>query len=203
MAAGDDRRAQLDDLARALARIGGGLRGSDGGAGSEPATAPEPLPELNGDAAAARDICARLLAARMRSRHELATALARRGVADEVATSVLDRLERLRLVDDAEFARAFVADHRRERALGRTALRAELIRRGVDRGVADAALADIDVEDEYARARAFVASRLPAVLRADPQAARRRLYGQLQRRGYPADLITTVVADALADVDSA
>jgi hypothetical protein len=52
----------------------------------------------------AQGICLRLLTARPRSRAELADALRRRGIPDEVSEPVLDRLSEVGLVNDAAFA---------------------------------------------------------------------------------------------------
>src|SRR5262249_30355355 len=54
---------------------------------------------------AAREICLRLLAAAPRTRAQLASALHRRRVPDEVAEDLLGRLADVRLIDDAAFAR--------------------------------------------------------------------------------------------------
>ncbi|MDQ2790879.1 MAG: recombination regulator RecX, partial [Actinomycetota bacterium] len=57
-----------------------------------------------GPAAEAQGICLRLLTARPRSRAELADALRRRGIPEEVGEPVLDRLSQVGLVDDVAFA---------------------------------------------------------------------------------------------------
>jgi regulatory protein len=74
-------------------------------------------------AAEAQRICLRLLTARPRSRVELAGALRRRGIPDEVGESVLDRLAELGLVNDAALAEAAVYSGHSHRGLGRRALR--------------------------------------------------------------------------------
>src|SRR5262249_4160532 len=57
---------------------------------------------------AARQICLRLLAAGPRTRAQLASALRRRRVPDEIAEAVLGRFAEVRLIDDAAFAQAWV-----------------------------------------------------------------------------------------------
>lgn len=185
----DDLPARLAALAQALARL-------EAGGPAAPAS-DQVILERTEEEKAAQEVCVRLLAGRMRSRAELARALARRDVPEEVVATVLDRLTHLRLINDAEFARAFVADARRGRALGRTALGIELRGRGIaDEIVADA-LADISDDDEYAQARAYVAKKVETVRRAGPAAARRRLHAQLARRGYGAEVVRAVVEEAL------
>jgi regulatory protein len=153
----------------------------------------EPDPE-----SVARTICLNLLTAAPRSRGELATALHKRRVPDEVAAAVLDRLSDVNLIDDAAYAEAFVESRHRERGLARSALRQELRRKGVDDAVASAAVEQIDVDDEAAAAEALVAKRLPSTASLGPQARLRRLTGMLMRKGYPAGLAYRVVREALA-----
>lgn len=56
----------------------------------------------------ARTIALRKLTAQARTRHELDQALRKKNVPDEIATTVLDRLEQVGLVDDAAFAQDWV-----------------------------------------------------------------------------------------------
>ncbi|EIV96008.1 recombination regulator RecX [Frankia sp. QA3] len=143
----------------------------------------------------AREICLRQLATRARSRAELATTLRRRGVADDVAATVLDRLTAVGLVDDGAFAAAFVSSARAQRGLGRQALAAELRRRGVQPDVVEAATAVVAVEDEEETARDLVRRRLRSMERLPEQARARRLLAMLMRRGYPAELAIRVVRE--------
>ena len=82
--------------------------------------------------AVAREIALRQLTVRARTRAELARALARKNVPEEVADSVLDRLTEVGLIDDAVFARDWLAaGARRQRS--RRVLLGELAEKGVDR----------------------------------------------------------------------
>ena len=56
---------------------------------------------------AAQTICLNALSVRAKSRGELRAHLARRGIPLDVATEVLDRLERSKLINDLDFARAW------------------------------------------------------------------------------------------------
>lgn len=145
----------------------------------------------------ARAICLRMLTGSARTRSDLATALRRRGIDDDVAAGVLDRLAEVGLIDDAAYAEAFVVTKHRDRGLGRAALRTELRRKGVDPALAAAAAAGIDDETERQRAVELVAKRLDSAMFAGPDAAKRRLLGLLARRGYPPGLAIAVVDEAL------
>jgi regulatory protein len=146
----------------------------------------------------AREICLRQLTARARSRAELAATLRSRGVADDVAVVVLDRLTAVGLVDDSALAAAYVSSARAQRGLGRQALAAELRRRGVHQEVVEAATAVVADSDEEEAARELVRRRLPSMARLPAQARTRRLVAMLARRGYSAELSSRVVRE-LAD----
>ncbi|SNQ49066.1 Regulatory protein RecX [Frankia canadensis] len=149
----------------------------------------------------AREICLHQLAARARSRAELATTLRRRGVADEVAEVVLDRLTAVGLVDDSAFAAAFVSSARAQRGLGRQALAAELRRRGVQPKVVEEATAVVEESDEEETARDLVRRRLASMGRLPVEVRARRLVAMLARRGYSIELAVRVVYELVGATD--
>jgi regulatory protein len=146
----------------------------------------------------ARAICLRQLTAAPKTRAQLAATLARRGVPDDAAIAVLDRLTDVGLVDDAAFADAWVESRGRGRGLGRRALAHELRTRGVGSDASAAALDRLDPEQELATARSLVARRLPGLRGLAREATARRLAGMLARKGYGPALVARVVNDALA-----
>jgi regulatory protein len=182
----------------------GGFSGGAGG-GSEGRRAPthhgaaaEPP---RAEAELAREICLRQLAMRPRTRAELAKALARRGISDDVITEVLDRYDEVGLIDDAAFARAWVSSRHHGRGLAKRALANELRQRGVDAEVADDALETLDEDAEATTARALVDRKLRTAT-GPPEAVFRRLVGMLARKGYPAGVAIRAVKDALAARDA-
>ncbi|WP_208814052.1 regulatory protein RecX [Micromonospora echinofusca] len=156
-----------------------------------------PVASPRDEAEAAREICLRQLAVRPRTRAELAAALARRGISEEVAAQVLDRYDEVGIIDDAAFARAWVTSRHTGRGLARRALANELRRRGVDGEVASEALGELDEETEAETARALVDRKLRSA-RGEPDAVFRRLVAMLARKGYPPGVAIRAVRDALA-----
>ena len=157
--------------------------------------------DLGDPESVARAICLRALTGAAKTRQQLADLLARRGIPEEAAVAVLDRLAEVGLIDDAAFARAWVGSRQSGRGLARRALRAELHAKGVDAEVAAEAVALVDEEDERAAARELVRRRLPGMHRLDRATATRRLMGMLARKGYPGGLAAAVVRDALDQRD--
>jgi regulatory protein len=167
--------------------------------GAESDYEPRKDAERKDPAEQAREICLRLLAVRPRTRAELAAALAKRGVDDDVARSVLDRYDEVGMIDDAAFARAWVSSRHHGRGLARRALASELRQRGVDKELVGEALQEVDEQTEAATARELVDRRLRSAGSASPDVLLRRLVGVLARKGYPPGLAIRVVKEALAD----
>ncbi len=155
------------------------------------------------EAAHAREIVYRQLAAAPRPRAVLARKLIDKGIDEVVAADVLDRFERSGLIDDRAYAELYVATKHRDRALGRRALRAELRRQGVAEADFADAVEEIDGEAEADRAADLVRRRIGSAMAAGPEAARRRLLGLLGRRGYSPALAARVVEEAVADYPDA
>lgn len=147
---------------------------------------------------AAREICLRLLAGAPRTRAQLADALRRRDIPEEITESVLSRFTDVGLIDDGAFARAWVQSRHLGRGLARRALAAELRLRGVEEETVDEAVETLEPEAEEAAARELVARRLPATRGLDPARRLRRLVGVLARKGYPPEFAYRVVREALA-----
>ncbi|MEJ3743456.1 regulatory protein RecX [Actinomycetes bacterium KLBMP 9797] len=182
------RRGQTDSAADQSDEAG------DLGAGRRVGRAAE---EPRDEGELAREICLRQLAVRPRTRAELGTAMARRGISEEVAAEVLDRYGEVGMIDDSAFARAWVSSRHHGRGLARRALASELRQRGVDGETVDEALEDLDPDTEAATARELVDRKLRTATGA-PDAVFRRLVSMLARKGYAPGLAIRVVKDALA-----
>ncbi len=128
-----------------------------------------------------------LMARRAHSRAELRRKLARRGYAEEEVAAAVARLGEMRLQDDGEFAAGHV--RRRAASRGPLALSAELAARGVDRRLADEALAALTPEFQLASAT-DLAGRLAARSRpAGYQELLDRVGTKLVRRGFAPSLV--------------
>ncbi|HCT76564.1 MAG TPA: RecX family transcriptional regulator [Micromonosporaceae bacterium] len=149
----------------------------------------------------AREICLRQLAVRPRTRAELATALKKKGVAEEVSSAVLDRYDEVGMIDDAAFARAWVSSRHHSKGLASRALAQELRQRGVKQEVAAQALSELDSETE-AQTALDLAMRKLRTTRGEPEAVFRRLVGMLARKGYPGGVAVRAVKEALATRDA-
>ncbi|RLK61528.1 SOS response regulatory protein OraA/RecX [Actinokineospora cianjurensis] len=154
-------------------------------------------PDRDDLAAKARDICYRQLAARDRTRVELAQALRRKEIPDDIAEAVLGKFDAAGLINDAAFAESWVRSRHTHRGLGRRALATELRRKGVDDEIVAEAVAAVDTDAEQERAAELVAKKLGTMRALDEQTKIRRLVAVLARRGYGEGLAYRVVRAAL------
>jgi regulatory protein len=148
---------------------------------------------------AARDYCLNLLTARPLTRAELHKKLIGRGYEQDVADQVLNRLDKVGLIDDAAVAEVWVRSRHNYQGMARKALSIELRRKGVADEVVAEAVSALDEEAEEARARDLVRKRLRGTVPADEVAMIRRLVGMLARKGYSGGLAYRVVKSELRD----
>lgn len=133
------------------------------------------------------------------------------GHAPEIRQAVLVRLDKLGLIDDAAFGRALIRETTRGKPAGPRLLRQKLMTKRLDTALIDRLLTEREAEleqealdtgeDPDADAIAFAIKRANTMTRLDPQAKRRRLYGQLARRGFGMDTIRRAMDAALSDPD--
>jgi regulatory protein len=147
--------------------------------------------------ARARQVCLRLLTLAPRTRAQLADALKKRGIPDDVAGDVLSRFTDAGLIDDAAFAMAWVESRHHGRGLSARVLGAELRKRGVDDGQIRDAVDQLGPDAEVETARLLVRKKLAATGGQPPDARTRRLAGMLARKGYPPGLAFRVIREAL------
>lgn len=149
----------------------------------------------------AREAALSLLAHRPRTESELRQRLLRKGFPAAPVDFVLDDLRAQGLLDDAAFAEMFTRDRVRLNPRGRRRVVQELRGRGVEAGMAAAAVDGVmheEAVDEGALARE-AARRWRARSGEEPGRARRRLAGYLARRGFGSDVVREVVEELLGE----
>ena len=124
---------------------------------------------------------------RMSSR-ELQNKLVHKGIEPDTAEAVAEKLQDLRLLDDAEYAAA-VARHYTSKGYGAVRIRAEFSRRGIDRDLWEEALENAPQSDE--KIDRFVQAKLKDPHDRDQV---RKVSAALARRGYSWDEIRSAIA---------
>lgn len=145
------------------------------------------------DPPACREAALKLLERTRRTRSDLEKRLKAKGYAALTVQPVLDRLAEVGLIDDTEYARAWLAGRWGRKPSGWRRLQQELRSKGIS---------DDDVErarevltergsapDEVESALKVVTQARKRLSRFDEQKQRQRLYALLARRGFSADVI--------------
>lgn len=153
--------------------------------------------ELDDEVDKAKKAAFQLLGRRAYTRKEIQEKLHKRGFGKGVVDKTVATLERVRVIDDRDFAWRFVQERLRLRPAGEPVLRRDLTRRGVEAPVVEDVLAeafgDVDLE---AVAFRLLRSRRSRYLQLDRDKAKNRMYGFLARRGFPPDVARSVTARA-------
>ena len=132
---------------------------------------------------AAREKCLRLLGLRARSAAELRQRLKEAGFPEEVVEPVLSDLADAKLIDDEDFARAWVSSRQAAGGAGRQKLRWELRGKGISNEIIQRVVDEgVDDETELRHALALAQNRLRG--RPAEGSVRARLQRLLLGRGF-------------------
>jgi regulatory protein len=121
------------------------------------------------------------LSYRPRSMAEVQRNLRKKDVPEDVIEQIVERLERIGLLDDEEFARYWIENRQQFKPRSARALRYELRQKGIPEVVIEGALDDFDDENAAYRAAQARASRYA---NGDERTFRQRLGDFLARRGF-------------------
>ena len=143
-------------------------------------------------------IALRRLNAQQRTRSELARTLKEKGIPQLISDSVLDRITDMGYINDVEYAQLWVKSRFRSRGLAPSVLRRELIAKGIDPDVIEAALAEIDPAESLGRAHELAQKKLRGVSALAPAIAVRRISAQLMRKGYSSTDSVAIAKEVVA-----
>ena len=134
----------------------------------------------------------RLLEHRPRAEEEIRRKLSGKGISDEAIQQVIERLRRNNLVNDDQFAQAWVENRSTFRPRSRKALQYEMRQKGVPAAAIEQALANLDIDEEELAYQAALkqSRRLTHLEKNDFQ---RKLSAFLARRGFSYETVKPVV----------
>jgi len=141
----------------------------------------------------AREAAYRFLSFRVRSRQELSEKLLRKGFEPQTVERTLEQLTRLGYLDDLRFAKDWVRSRMTRKGYGRELLRQELRAKGISSELIEEAFGQEEV-DEAEAARRALEKRFPE-LRGGATRARQIAFQYLRRRGFPSDVILSVLKE--------
>lgn len=143
-----------------------------------------------------------LLDVRARAKREIETRLGQKGYEEDVIQQVIEKLTRLEMLDDAQFAAQWVEAKTRvggSRPIGKRRISSELFQKGVGKDQIAEAVGKVTDEAELELARAAARKKVRQVptdsdaLRAE----RQKMMGFLQRRGFGWETVKTVTREVL------
>src|SRR5258706_8046262 len=144
------------------------------------------------------DRAMKYLTGRLHSRQELKNKLLRQEYSATLIDEVLDELLRLGYVDDQRFAKTKALSAAQHKHHGPRRAMMELMRAGVKRETAQVAVGEVyESNDNVAAARKLAQKQAARLKKLDPQVARRRLAGMLQRRRFDYDAIRPVIDEII------
>jgi regulatory protein len=145
-----------------------------------------------------REDALKILERTLRTRLELEQKLKDKGHVASVIAPVLDRLTEVGLVDDAEYARAWLSGRWGRKPSGWRRLQQELSSKGISEDDIEKARELLtergSAPDEAESAAKLIAQARRRYAKLEPNVQRQRLYGLLARRGYDADTIRRALA---------
>ena len=143
----------------------------------------------------AQTIALNALAVRAKSRGELAAQLKRRGIPLDVANDVLDRLERSKLINDLDFARAWSRSRLSSKKISKRVLAQELRKKEVAEDLIAIALDEISTDDEYEAALQLGERKARSLANYALDVRERRITSALARKGYNYSIISRVLKE--------
>lgn len=195
-------RFGVDDASEDPDRLG---RGSDARRGIRP-SAMRAVASGNADAVddagrdldACREAALRLLDAAPRASGALRERLIAKGYADGIVDEVIQRLSRVHLLDDRSYAESAVR-YCTGRCMGRRGTVMELIRKGVDRGLAETVAAEAERRGDFEEAAWELGRRYARKTRGlDAAVRRRRFWSAGGRKGHSPETLRRIAETLLS-----
>jgi len=150
----------------------------------------------------AKNIAINYLSYRPRSSKEVITHLTKKGFKSECAESITRHLQSIKMIDDNQFARAFVRDRLKKKPTGQALLRRQLLVKGISSSMADRILAGL-ISPQSQQASALQAAKRKIQLtqhlktKIDAEKRKKRILDFLLRRGFSYEIALKTVRTTL------
>ena len=137
----------------------------------------------------AKNIAINYLSYRPRSSKEVVTHLAKKGFSRHCAEEVVRNLKSLKMIDDIEFANAFIRDRLKRKPTGPILLRQQLLIKGIPSAAIDSAISEL-ISPQSQQAAALQAARRKiqltrnSTMKLEAGKKEKRLLDFLLRRGF-------------------
>lgn len=142
-----------------------------------------------------KDSAFRFLARRLHSSQELKTKLIKKGFDKSFVNDVIQQLAEQKYLDDEQFAKLVVEEKTVKKRFGVNKVKAELLKKGIDREIIDYVLSDHNDELNEDNAL-YLAQKKIKLLREktnDKRKLKEKLFSYLLGKGYTTDIIMKVI----------
>lgn len=142
-----------------------------------------------------KDATLKFLSYRMRSEKEVRDKLKKKGFANDLIAEVIKDLKRVNLLNDYEFASAWIRDRISNKPRGKTLLKQELWKKGIKEEIIEKVLREYfeDEEVELNLAKKLLEKRKKRYENLDKNVAKRRMMSFLLRRGFSYETVKEVL----------
>ena len=131
----------------------------------------------------AKDVALRFLSFRRRTEKEIKLKLQKKGYDEKTIKRTIEKLKEYDLINDLEFATAWVKERLAYKPRGKRLLVQELWKKGIRKEIIDRVTGEL-CRDENKSVLELLERITKKYKNFDPQVARRRMYGYLLRRGF-------------------
>ncbi|AOM83651.1 recombination regulator RecX [Salisediminibacterium beveridgei] len=130
---------------------------------------------------------------RMRSRHEVFSHLKAKEFEDEVIDEVMERIDQLNLLDDLQFAEAFIRTKRDTTGKGPRVIRQELYQKGIDESVIERAMQEFPDEQILDNAVKLIEKKAAHFNNESQRKQEQKLMQFMMTKGFPTEIIKQAI----------
>ncbi|MFC4556826.1 recombination regulator RecX [Virgibacillus kekensis] len=141
------------------------------------------------------------LSYRMRTKKEIYDYLEKKEVDQEHINKIMKKLEDEGLIDDNQFAEAFVRTRIHTTSKGPLLVKKELMEKGVSKSIAEEAVDLYNYETQFKKAMKWVKKKLNSSKNNSFQKQLQQLQGTLMQKGFTQDVIKDVINEARYEKD--
>jgi len=141
----------------------------------------------------------RYLAIRNRSEKEIRDYLTKKKAELEIITLIIEKLKKQKFLDDEKFARSWILSRARFRPKGKSALKFELLQKGISKEIIEKVLQEKieDMPDELTQAKRLIERRIEKLKDKPKQEIYQKVGGFLARRGFDWNTIKKAIDSLL------
>jgi regulatory protein len=148
----------------------------------------------------AKEAALRFLSFRRRTEKEIKDKLRQKGFDDKVIRSTIEKLKGYDLVNDYEFATAWIKERLAHKPRGKRLLRQELWKKGIEKEIMDRAIEEL-CRSEETPALEVLKKAEKRYRKLEPKVAKRRMLGLLLRRGFSYETAKDALAQEIPSED--